>query len=64
MPDMDGFTLTAAIRNAPTIAGTTVALLTSAGPLPRIGRLGLPAQTDQTIGTAERHPDRYARADR
>jgi len=31
MPDMDGFTLTVAIRNDPTIAGTIVILLTSAG---------------------------------
>ena len=31
MPDADGFTLTAAIKNDPTIAGTTVVLLTSAG---------------------------------
>jgi len=31
MPDADGFTLTAAIKNDPTIASTTVVLLTSAG---------------------------------
>jgi two-component system sensor histidine kinase/response regulator len=31
MPDADGFTLTAAIKNDPTIAGVTVVLLTSAG---------------------------------
>jgi two-component system, sensor histidine kinase and response regulator len=31
MPDADGFTLTAVIKNDPAIAGTTVVLLTSAG---------------------------------
>jgi two-component system sensor histidine kinase/response regulator len=56
MPDMDGFTLAEAIKNDPTIAGTRVVMLTSAGrpgDAARCRELGVAAYLSKPIKRSE-----------
>ena len=62
MPDADGFTLAAAIKQDPAIAGATIVMLTSAGQpgdaarCREAGYRRLPPQTHQALGSARRDP--------